>query len=153
MLRGDLLVSLPLDLFVDYDNPLGVDCDQSPADVGVFHVPFKGEVVRGQASVTEACAGDTTTPVLKFDKRPTAGSDAGRGDGDMANLVLGTTPQGNTVYDEAAIGAVLEPGEEVVVELAVQATGTAAAGHVRPELLVALIPETKVNLINMVATE
>lgn len=152
MLRSDLLVPLPLDLFIGYDDPLGVDCDQAPADVGVFHVPFKCQVVRGQASVTEACAGDTTTPVMKFDKRPTAGSDAGRGDGDIANLVLGTTPLGKTLYDEAAMGTVLEPGDEVVAKVAVRATGTGAAGHVRPELLVEVIPETKANLANMVKT-
>ena len=152
MLRSDLLIPLPLDLFIDYDDALGVDCDQTPADVGVFHVPFKCEVVRAQASVTEGCAGGDTTPVLKFDKRPTGGSDTGRGDGDIANLVLGTTPQGKTLYDEAALGTVLEPGEEVVVEVAVQATGTGAAGHVRPELLVKMLPETKANMADMVAT-
>ena len=152
MLRSDLLISLPLDLFLDYDDTAGIDCDQTPADVGVFHVPFKCQVVRGQASVTETCAGATTTPVLKFDKRPTAGSDTSRGDGDIADLVLGTTAQGKTIYDEVAIGAVLEPGEEVVVEVAVQATGTGAAGHVRPELLVQQMPETKANMADMVVT-
>ena len=104
MLRSDLLMPLPLDLFVGYDDAAGVDCDQAAADVGVFHVPFKCQVVRAQAVVTETCAGGTTTPIVKFDKRPTAGSDTGRGDGDIANLVLGTTAQGKVLYDEAAPG-------------------------------------------------
>ena len=65
--------------------------------------------------VTETCAGATTTPVVKFDRRPTAGSDTGRGDGDIANFVLGTTAAGKVLYDKAAVGTVLMPGDEVVV--------------------------------------
>lgn len=67
MLRSDLLIPLPLDLFLDYDDTAGVDCDQTPADVGVFHVPFKCEVVRAQLNITETCAGADATPVTKFD--------------------------------------------------------------------------------------
>lgn len=152
MLRSDVLIPLPLDLFIDYDDAAGVDCDQSAADVGVFHVPFKCEVVRAQLVVTEACAGGTTTPVVDFDKRPTAGSDTNRGAADIAHFVCATTAQGSVLYDEAALGTVLEPGEEVVVELATAATGTSAAGHVRPELLVKMIPETKANMTDLVAT-
>ena len=152
MLRTDHLIPLPLDLFVDYDDPMGVDCDNTPADVGVFHVPFKCQVMRAQLPVTETCAGGTTTPVMKFDKRPTIGSNTDRGDGDIANFVMSTTAQGKVLYDEAAVGTVLEPGEEVVVQLVTAATGTSAAGHCRPELLVQQMPETKANMTDLVAT-
>lgn len=152
MLRSDLLIPLPLDLFIDYDDASGVDCDQSPADVGVFHVPFKCEVVRAQLVITETCAGGTTTPQVDFDKRPTAGSDTSRGAADIAHFVCSTTVQGKVLYDEAALGTVLEPGEEVVVEIKVAATGTSAAGHFRPELLVKMIPETKANMTDLTVT-
>lgn len=151
MLRSDLLIPLPLDLFVDYDDALGVDCDQSPADVGVFHVPFKCEVVRAQLNITEVCAGSTSTPVVDFDKRPTLGDDTDRGAADIAHFVCGTTARGKVLYDEAALGTVLEPGEEVIVQLTTAAVGT-PTGHFRPDLLVKMIPETKANLADLVAT-
>ena len=152
MLRSDMLISLPLDLFIDYDDAAGVDCDQSAADVGVFHVPFKCEVQRAQLVITETCGGDTTTPVVDFDSRPTAGSDTSRGAADIAHFVCSTTAQGAVMYDEAGLGTVLEPGEEVVVQLTTAATGTNKAGHFRPELLVKQIPETKGNMTNLTAT-
>jgi len=151
MLRSDIPVALPLHLHTDYDDPLGVDCDQAAADVGVFSVPFKCAVFRGLLSVTETCVGATATPVVKFDKRPTAGSDASRGDGDIANFALSTTEAGKQMYDEAAQGTVLSPGEEVVVELATQPVGS-PAGHFIPMLLVKYLPETVANMTDMTAT-
>lgn len=139
-------VALPCNYLVDYDDIAGIDMDQSPADVAVFPIPFKCRVEYAGAAVTETCAGATTTPVVKFDLRPTAGSDTDRGDGDIANLVLGTTAAGKFMYDKAAIGTMLEPGQEVVVELTVQATGTGAAGHVRPALVVTPRDEMFANL-------
>jgi len=151
MLRSDLLIPLPLDLFIDYDDAAGVDCDQSPADVGVFHVPFKCQVVRAQLNVTEVCAGSSTTPIVDFDLRPTLGSDASRGAADIAHFIMGTTAAGKVLYDEVAIGTVLEPGDEVIVQLTTAAVGT-PTGHFRPDLLVQQMPETKANMTDMVAT-
>ena len=151
MLRSDLLIPLPLDLFLGYDDAAGVDCDQTPADVGVFHVPFKCEVVRAQLNITEACAGGTTTPEVDFDLRPTLGSDTSRGAADIAHFIMGTTAQGKVLYDEVAVGTVLAPGDEVVVQLVTAAVGT-PTGHFRPDLLVQLIPETKANMTDLVAT-
>jgi hypothetical protein len=51
-----------------------------------------------------------------------------------------------------AKGEVLEPGEEVVVELATRSAGAGAAGHVKPFLLVKQIPEVLGNLSDMVET-
>lgn len=152
MLRSDIPVALPLQLFVDYDDVLGVDCDQSAADVGVFIVPFKCQVVMAGALVTEVCAGSSTTPIVDFDLRPTAGSDVSRGAADIGHLLLSTTAAGKVMYDEAAIGTVMEPGEEVVVELATAATGGSPTGHFRPFLLVQAMPETKANLSNLTET-
>ena len=115
-------------------------------------MPFKCQVVRAQLNITETCAGGDATPVTKFDLRPTLGSSSSRGDGDIANFVMGTTAQGKVLYDEAAIGTVLEPGDEVVVEVTTRAAGAGAAGHFRPDLLVQVIPETKANMADMVVT-
>jgi hypothetical protein len=152
MLRSDIPVALQCHLFIDYDDVLGVDCDQTPADVGRFVIPFKCQVILAGLVVTETCAGGTTTPVAVFDKRPTAGSDGSRGAADIASFVLSTTAAGKVIYDEVAVGTVLNPGDEVIVELTVQATGGGAAGHFVPFLLVEQIPETKANLTDMVAT-
>jgi hypothetical protein len=152
MLRSDVLIALPLHLAIDYDDALGIDTDQSPADMGSFVVPFKCEVFLAGAVVTETCAGGTSTPEVDFDLRPTAGSETDRGAADIAHLVLSTTAAGKVMYDRAAVGTVLTPGEEVMVELKVAAVGTSKAGHVKPFLLVKQIPEVLGNLADMVET-
>lgn len=152
MMRPDVLIALPLHLAVDYDDAAGIDTDQAAADMGSFIIPFKCEVALAGATVTETCAGGTTTPVVDFDLRPTAGSDTDRGAADIAHLVLSTTAAGKVMYDKVAVGTVLEPGQEVVVELKTAATGTSKAGHVLPFLLVKQIPEVLGNLSDMVET-
>lgn len=130
---------------------LGVDCDQVVADFVVFNPGLqKVEVLRAGAVVTEACAGATSTPIFKFDKRPTAGSDTGRGDGDVGTLTLGTTAAGKVMYTRPPDRVALEPGEEVVFEMTQRADGAGAAGHVRPFLLVRPVPEEPGNLSSMV---
>lgn len=151
MLRSGDPISLRDHYIVDYDDALGVDMDQSPADVVVFSVDHSCMVKLAGAHVTETNAGTSTPGVVKFDKRPTAGSDTDRGDGDIATLNMGTTAAGKTIYDEVAVGTELNPGEEVVVEIATQPAGS-PAGHFRPFLLVEYLPETKANMTNMVAT-
>ena len=155
MLRSDILIALPLLIEKDYDDAAGVDMDQVAADVGSFIVPFRCEVFLAGAVVTEVCAGSTSTPVVAFDLRPTAGSDGSgvtaRGDGDIANLVLATTAAGKVMYDRAAKGTVLEPGQEVMIQLVTAAVGT-PTGHIKPFLLVKQVPETLGNLANMVET-
>lgn len=152
MVRSDLSIPLPLHLAVDYDDLLGIDFDQGAADMGTFQVPFKCEVQEAGCIVTETCAGATTTPVLDFDLRPTAGSDTSRGAADIAHLVLATTAAGKVMYDKAAQGTILEPGQEVAIQLTTAATGDGKAGHGKPYLLVKQIPETDANLADKVAT-
>ena len=150
MLRSDILISLPVDKFVDYDNALGIDLDKVAADVAVFNVPFKCQVVQAALLITETCAG-TTPGVVAMDHRPTAGSDASRGVADIANFAMGTTVAGKHLYDLVAVGTVLEPGEQVVVEIVTQPV-TGPAGHFHPILLVQQMPETQANLSNTVVT-
>ncbi|MBU2550231.1 MAG: hypothetical protein KKB20_17615 [Proteobacteria bacterium] len=153
MLRSDLPLFLPLWL-PDWDAAgvvaAGIDLDQTAADVGKFSVPFKCEVLMAGLTIVETCAG-TTPGVVKFDLRPTAGSDTSRGDGDIATFAMGTTAAGKVLYDKAGIGTTLEPGNEVVVEIATQPV-TGPAGQFIPFLLVKPVPETIANLDNMVET-
>ncbi len=144
------IVSLPPYLIVDYDDGNGIDCDQSPADVAVFNIPFKCAVKLSGLLVTETCAGGTTTPAVKFDKRPTGGGDGSRGDGDIGDFALGTTAAGKLMIDRVAESQSLNPGEQVVVQLTVQATGVGAAGHVHPILVVEPLDEMPANLANVV---
>jgi hypothetical protein len=152
MIRSDIPIALPYADYIDYDDALGLDMDQAAGDLGFFIVPFQCQVVLAGAVVTETCAGGTTTPVVAFDKRPTAGSDTSRGAADIGNFVLSTTAAGKVMYDKVAVGTVLAPGDEIVVELVTAATGTSKAGHIRPFLLVEYLPETLANLADMVET-
>ncbi|MFW5874793.1 MAG: hypothetical protein ACOCUC_01020 [bacterium] len=132
----------------------GIDCDQGAKDVAIFNPGGqKVQVLMAGVVVTEDCGGDTTKPIFKFDKRPTAGSDTDRGDGDVGELDLGSTEAGKVMYDRSKEGVVIEPGEEVVFELTQRADGDNSSGHVRPFLLVRPVPEEPVNLDNMVESE
>ena len=150
MLRAERPIALPSVRVVDYDDVLGVDCDQVAADVGRFVIPFRCQVVLAGLVVTEVCAG-TATPVVDFDLRPTAGSDTDRGAADIAHFVMSTTAAGKVMYDEAAVGTELLPGEEVIIEIKTRPTGS-ATGHFVPFLLVEYLPETKANLSDMTET-
>ena len=56
------------------------------------------------------------TGQVKLDKRPTAGSDTGRGDGDVSIINLTTAhTQGKVVYQN--VNVTVNPGQEVVVEV------------------------------------
>ncbi|WP_028316699.1 hypothetical protein [Desulfatibacillum aliphaticivorans] len=152
MLQDKSPVELPVKLVVDYDDALGVDLDQSPADVAVVAINQNCTLMEVGMLVTETCGGATSTPVVKFDKRPTAGSDSGRGDGDLGVLNLSTTSAGKVMYDHAGRGTRLEAGEEIVVQLTTMADGTGAAGHGRPYVKVRRSDEMPANMANMVET-
>lgn len=144
-------VALPCNYLVDFDDLEGIDMDQAAGDVAVFPIPFKCTVAFVALMVTEVCAGSTSTPVVKFDKRPTAGSDTARGDGDIGEINLLTSAPGVFMYDLAGIKVELEPGEEVVVEITVASVGT-PTGHARPVLVVHPRDEMWENLLNAVVT-
>jgi hypothetical protein len=144
------IIPLPVVKQIDFDDILGVDLDQTAADVAHINVPFKCEVVRAQLIITETCAG-TTPGVVKFDKRPTAGTATNRGNGDIAEFAMGTTAAGKVLYDEVAKGTILYPGDEIVVEIST-APVTGPAGHFEPVLLVKPLSETLANLSDMVVT-
>lgn len=144
-------VALPCNYLVDFDDTEGIDMDQGAGDIAVFPIPFKCTVAYAAMMVTEVCAGSTSTPVLKFDKRPSAGSDTDRGDGDIGEIKLLTSAPGVFMYDLVGIKEALEPGEEVVVELTIASVGT-PTGHARPVLVVYPRDEMWENLLNAVLT-
>jgi hypothetical protein len=143
-------VALPCVKMIDYDDTVGIDLDQTAADVARFVIPFACTVELAALVVTETCAG-TTPGVVKMDKRPTAGSDTDRGDGDIATFNMGTTAAGKMLYDLVAVDTDLEPGDEVVVQIST-APLTGPAGHFEPVLIVKVRDEIKANLADMVAT-
>lgn len=131
----------------------GIDADQATGDFAFF---FGGgvamEVLAAGVVVTEDFGGDTSEGEFKFDKRPTAGSDSDRGDGDIGAINCAGATAGQVIYDKSAEGTELVPGNEVMFEMTQRSEGTSSAGHVRPFLLVKYKPELPVNLDNMEAT-
>lgn len=155
MLRSDVQISLPFKINetgVTPDND-GIDLEGSiAADAGKFVIPFPCEVDYAAIVVTEGIA--PGTPEIKFDKRPTAGSDTARGDGDIGDInlgVAGVSDVGDVAYDLVARGTTLEPGQEVVVQI-VTAVAGGGTGTVWPQLVVRATPETFANLSNMQET-
>jgi hypothetical protein len=121
----------------------------STGDKWIFTIPFKCEVVRAFC-VVQGSSSNGTAAVIKFDKRPTAGSDSGRGDGDVAVLskTASVSQQGKMLYEDPATRVTLDEGDEVVVEVT---TADGAANAMTPGLLIREIPEIAANNSAMVA--
>jgi len=133
----------------------GIDLAQTAADnLAQFVIPFKCRVVYAGLAIHEVVAADQTAPNIRFDKRPTIGSDTGRGDGDVANITVpDTTAAGKVLYDKAGYDVELEPGNQVMVQLVTAASDSGTAtGTARPFLVVDMLEETMSNLDNMVET-
>ena len=143
-------IPLPPIYLVDYDDVAGVDCDQAAGDVAIFNIPFKCSLHASQCQISEVCAGSTSTPVVKLDKRPTPDDDTGRGDGDCGAFAFGTAAKG-TVFEFRPTSRVeLNAGDQVVVQLVTAAVGT-PTGHFRPSLLVQYDPEVQGNMAGITA--
>jgi hypothetical protein len=67
--------------------------------------------------------------VLKFDKRPTHGSDTDRGDGDVAVLTIPNSTAGGIVLYKDGLNVLINPGEQVVAEVT-DATAASDTGTV-----------------------
>ncbi len=113
-------------------DPDFIDADQTAGtDVYRFPIPERCFLHSVVMIVTEVFAGSSASAQVKFDLRPVVGSDADRGDGDVAEFDLGTTALGTPVYDETNKGLELSPGQEIVVEIAQEPAGT-PSGHFFP---------------------
>lgn len=123
-------------------NTLG---DIGAAGVNSFAPAFQPYYVRGVMAVIDNDIG--ATGQIKFDKRPTVGTDSGRGDGDVGVLNLTTAhTQGKIVY-KFGLNVLITPGQEVIAEV----TDVTAASDVADiVLLVEPASEVAANLPKMV---
>lgn len=112
-----------------YEVVMGKDLSlASAADVADWAPGFVPHRIRAVALVFTTAANASGT--LKIDKRPTAGSDTSRGDGDVADIDYDATAgaQGLVVY-QTGIDVKVSPGEELVAQVT-DATPTAGNAHV-----------------------
>lgn len=98
----------------------------SASDVGDWAPGYVPHRIRAVALVVTTNVDDAG--VLKVDKRPTAGSGTGRGDGDVAELSYASPDQGDVIYVDG-LDVVINPGEDVVAEVT-DATPTTGAAHI-----------------------
>lgn len=128
----------------------------SAADIHIFTIPFRCRPIRVGFSLTTTVS-SSVSAVVKFDKRPTAGSDSSRGDGDVGTLTIPTAAAAgkayyeNTDYKEDATGAwvgTLNEGDQVVVQVT---TASTSAGAGIPWLIVEPDLERPANNSAMVA--
>ena len=93
---------------------------------------------------------EATTATIKFDLRPKCGSDTGRGDGDVANVILTAADnQGKQFFDLVAQGNQLAAGDQVVVQIT---TGSCCAKLFTPYLILRQLDEVKGNMADKVET-
>ena len=125
----------------------GVATD-STGDKYVFAIPFKCKV-RKVFGIVQGTSTNATNFVIKFDKRPTAGGEGSRGDGDVGAITKGASNrQGKMLYEIPSTAVTLKEGEECVAEVTT-ANGDACATWVGIEL--EYIPEEPSNNSNMVS--
>lgn len=94
-----------------------LDATGDAADTFKVTVPIT--VVAVGVIATVACTG--TNAVVKFDKRPTAGSDTGRGDGDVGVVTL-PDPVAGAVTKNNITPQDFDPGDEIVPQVTTAAT-------------------------------
>lgn len=103
--------------------------------------------IRGVAIVAKLAGAEVG--VVKFDKRVTAGSDVGRGDGDVAILnIPNPLAQGRSLLKEN-IKVRIDPGQEVVAEVTDAVAGITSCDII---LLVEVSPEIGDNIAGIVET-
>lgn len=92
---------------------------------------------------------EATQCVVNFDKRPTAGSDTGRGDADVGALTFGASNrQGKYIYEDPTSTITLDEGDQVVVEVA---TASTAAKNFVAGMICIRAPEVAANNTAMVS--
>lgn len=128
-------------------NATATDDAAAAADGEVFTIPQKCSVIEAGVVVEGT---ENTTATIKFDKRILAGSDTGRGNGDVGIIVLpASNVAGKVYYDVAEAGDILEAGDQVVVEVT---TASSGAKVFRPYLRLRPMDETNANQSDKVET-
>lgn len=120
----------------------------SAADVGDWAPGYIPHIIRAVALVFTVVP--QATGVMKLDKRPAAGSDTSRGDGDVAvmNYTAAGGVAGQVIYKNG-LDVEIKPGEEVVAQIT-DATPTSGSAHII--LYVEPRWETPANESDMTAT-
>lgn len=118
------------------------------ADIGNWGTGLEPYIIRGVSLIFTTAV--DATGALKVDKRPTAGSDTGRGDGDVAtiNYTTVTGAQGKGVFKNG-LSIKVNPTEQVVFQVT-DATPTAGAADLY--LTIEPSPEEPANNTDLVAT-
>jgi len=108
-------MSLPREYVVLGNSQIAIG---STGDKLTITTPMKCTVERVFA-VIEGGSAHATGAIIKFEERPTAGSDTGRGDGDVGVISKtgGTNQQGKYLYEEPTTLLTLLEGGQVVVEV------------------------------------
>lgn len=114
------------------------------ADVGSWAPGYHPYYVRAVMAIIDNDI--AATGVIKFNKRPTFGSDTGIGDGDVAVLNLTTAHLGGRVVYKDGLNALVKPGEQVMVKVT-DVTGANDKADI--VLLVEPAPEVPVNNTRM----
>lgn len=104
-------------------------------------------VVRQVSVLVNAAPGDAG--VVKFDKRPTYGSDTSRGDGDVAVVNLATSHAAGKCVYKKNLNVTINPGQEVVAEVT---DASASVNGAQITLLVEPAYEEPGNVSAMVAS-
>ncbi len=101
---------------------IGVQDDaDDAADAHIFNIPQKVMVLEAGVIVEGT---DDDGGVIKFDRRILAGSDTGRGDGDVGAVTLpASNVQGKVYYDHVYKGSDLDAGDQVVTQVTTAYTG------------------------------
>lgn len=119
----------------------------STGDVALWAPAFVAHIVRGAAIALNATPGDAG--VVKFDLRPTVGSDTSRTDGTVATINLATThtfTAGSAqpvVYHIPSSPVTVYPGQTVVAEVT---DASASASACRITLWVEALPADAANI-------
>lgn len=109
-----------------YASVSGLVALDATGDVHVFTPDTPVEIQRVGVIVGATMADGAT---VKVDKRPTANSDTGRGDGDVSVMTIPVTAPGKGVYRDLASRVKLLPGQQAVVEVT-EASGATGDGYV-----------------------
>jgi hypothetical protein len=99
----------------------------STGDKGTFAPGMVPHHIRAVACVMTQVP--STAAVLKIDKRPNAGSDTGRGDGDLGVINFATSHTAGTVVYLDGLNHLLRPGEEAVARVSTAAGGATPTGR------------------------
>lgn len=119
----------------------------SAADCGDWAPGYMPVIVRAAALVVTNTLG--SAGVIKIDKRPTAGDDTSRGDGDVASLTLPSGTAAGAVIYQDGIDVKVSPGEELVAQVT-DACDASDTGHLI--IFVEPVWETPANNTDMTAT-